>query len=55
METLAAIGQNLGIISGIIIASGVILTALIKGYKFVKKVNTKIEFIEKLETAHVLE
>lgn len=55
METLANIGENLGVISGIIVAIGVIIAALVKGYKFVKRVNTKIEFIEKLENANILE
>ena len=55
METLRVIGENLGVISGIIVASGIILTAIVKGYKFVKKVNTKMEFIDKLEEANILE
>ena len=55
METLRVIGENLGVISGIIVAAGIILTAIVKGYKFVKKVNTKLEYIDKLEEANILE
>lgn len=55
METLRVIGENLGVISGIVVAAGIIMTAIVKGYKFIKKVNTKMEFIDKLEEANILE
>jgi hypothetical protein len=54
LETLNVLHNNIGIIVGILTGIGFIAALLIKGYKFVKKVNDKIDFIDDLQKRDII-
>lgn len=54
METLNGLHNKLGIIVGVLTGIGFIVALLVKGYKFVKKVNDKIDFIDDLQRRDII-
>ena len=54
LETLNVLHNNLGIIVGVLTGIGFIVALLVKGYKFVKKVNDKIDFIDDLQRRDII-
>lgn len=54
LETLNGLHNNLGIIVGVLTGIGFIVALLVKGYKFVKKVNDKIDFIDDLQRRDII-